>query len=117
MPLDENDAGYLMDMLLAGRKVQRFVRGLPADVFAKDELHRMAVERAFEVIGEAARSLSAEFRAQATQLPIIAMIGLRNVIAHGYADVDYLRLHQIATIDVPHMIRVLESLLRESSEP
>jgi uncharacterized protein with HEPN domain len=53
MRLDENDAGYLMDMLLAGRSVRRFVQGLPAEGFAGDELRRMAVEGAFEVIGEA----------------------------------------------------------------
>lgn len=116
MPLGENDAGSLMDMLLAGRKVRRFVRGVSAAEFADDELRRMAVERAFEVIGEAARSLSSDFRAQDTGLPIGDMIGLRNVIAHGYADVDYLRLHQIATGDVPDMIRILESLLQESPE-
>jgi uncharacterized protein with HEPN domain len=115
MPLDENDAGYLMDMLLAGRRVQRFVQGLSAEVFAGDELRRMAVERAFEVIGEAARLLSASFRATPTRLPLGAMIGLRNVIAHGYAEIDYSRLHHIATVDVPDMIQILESLLPEDS--
>jgi uncharacterized protein with HEPN domain len=43
------------------------------------------------------------------------MIGLRNVIAHGYAEIDYVRLHHIATVDVPDMIRILESLLPEGS--
>jgi uncharacterized protein with HEPN domain len=113
MRLAENDAGYLMDMLLAGRRVRRFVQGIPADAFAGDELHRMAVERAFEVIGEAARLLSADFRAAPSQLPLSEMIGLRNVIAHGYAEIDYLRLHHIATVDVPDMIRILESILPE----
>ena len=113
MRLDENDAGYLMDMLLAGRRVGRFVQGLPAEAFAGDELRRMAVERAFEVIGEAARLLSADFHAARTPLPLGQMIGLRNVIAHGYAEIDYLRLHHIATVDVPDMIRILESLLPE----
>jgi uncharacterized protein with HEPN domain len=116
MPLDEDDAGYLMDMLLAARSVQRFVKGLPAAAFAEDELHRMAVERAFEVIGEAARSLSEDFRAAPSGLPLRAMIGLRNVIAHGYADIDHRRLHHIATVDVPDMVRILESLLPEDLE-
>lgn len=48
-------------------------------------------------------------------MPLSQMIGLRNVIAHGYAEIDYVRLHHIATVDVPDMIRILESLLPEGS--
>lgn len=111
MRLEDFDAAYLADMLIAARRVQKFMAGMSYEAFAEDEMRSMAVERAFEVIGESAKLLSDEFRRAYPALPVRQMIGLRNIIAHEYAEIDYRLLYRVATVDVPKLIRILETLL------
>ncbi len=111
MQLEESDAVYLADMLIAVRRVRKFTAGIRYEEFAEDEMRSMAVERAFEVIGESARLLSDDFRRAYPALPVRQMIGLRNIIAHEYAEIDYRLLYRVATVDLQELIRILEDLL------
>ena len=46
------------------------------------------LSRHLQIIGEAARALPAELRAQATDIPCPKIVGMRNVLMHGYFDID-----------------------------
>lgn len=59
---DERDAGYLWDMLDAARAVREFAEGLDFAGYMQDRKVQFAVERAIEIIDEAARRVSDEFR-------------------------------------------------------
>ena len=48
----ERDASYLMDLLLACRRIGEFVAGQDAGDFERDEMLQSAVVRQFEIIGE-----------------------------------------------------------------
>ena len=58
------------------------------EIWAKDRLRQLAVERLLEIIGESANALSHEFRAQYPRVPWSDIIGLRVVLAHHYHRVD-----------------------------
>jgi len=80
---------YLYDILAAAEKVQRFVAGKSEDDYLTDELLQSAVERQFEIIGEAmgklhkiAPDVSESFA------DYKKMIAFRNVLIHGYATID-----------------------------
>jgi uncharacterized protein with HEPN domain len=45
------------------------------------------------------------------ELPWREIIGLRNVLAHDYAEVNLDRLWAIIEVEVPRMIRVVEPLV------
>lgn len=64
-----------------------------------------------ELIGEAARRVSAGFREKHAQVPWREMIGLRNILAHEYGRIDHARLHATAVKDLPQLIAALEKLL------
>src|SRR5688572_1535612 len=98
------DRAYLWDMLDAARQVVDFTRGLSFDAYVSDSMRRMAVERGLELLGEAARRVSAEFREGHAEIPWRDLIGLRNVLAHDYGEVDQDRLWQIATRDAANLI-------------
>jgi uncharacterized protein with HEPN domain len=49
--------GYLLDMLLAARSIQDFTSGQTQESFAADRLRIRAIEREFEILGEAARNV------------------------------------------------------------
>lgn len=79
----------LWDAQRAIAKAQRFVRGKQYDDYAVDDLLRSAVERQLEVAGEALSKLRKVDPETATQIPDLSrLVGLRNVLIHGYASVD-----------------------------
>ena len=58
----QKDNAYLADMLDAAKAIQRFTAGVSFDDFKANEEKYEAVNRKFEIIGEAARRLSPQAR-------------------------------------------------------
>lgn len=79
-------AAYLWDVANAAARIASFVEGLTTDTYASDELHRSAVERQLLIVGEALNNLRKVDPETAEKIPeLVRIIGLRNVLAHGYA--------------------------------
>lgn len=52
------DDAYMLDMLLAARKVENFTGGVSWEKFKTDDLLQNAVMHQIQIIGEAARKIS-----------------------------------------------------------
>ncbi len=92
MSLEKDDNAYLWDMLTAARAVETFVKDrTPADYLA-DLMLRSAVERQVEIIGEAARRVSAAFQAAHPEIPWRPMQAQRHVLAHDYGEIRHERI-------------------------
>lgn len=63
------DNAYLEDMLEAAKAIQRFTNCVSRDAFKDNEEKYEAVNRKFEIIGEAARRLSPETRSAFPEIP------------------------------------------------
>lgn len=86
--------------------------------FVENELLTAAVERKFEIIGEALNRISKTDPAIAKRIPECrSIIGFRNVLIHGYDDVDYDRVWQIIRADVPPLRESVLRLLEEAGPP
>jgi uncharacterized protein with HEPN domain len=107
----ERDAGYLWDMLQAARETRELTAGLTLEMLLSDLRTRRALERTLELIGEAAGRVSESARRKHTDIPWIAIIGQRNVIAHRYAAIDYHLLFTTVTRDLPGLIASLERIV------
>lgn len=70
-------------MVRAGEAILRYAKG-GKGAFLADEMVRRAVEREFEIMGEAARRLSEGFRAGNPEVPWRTIIAFRNYLIHGY---------------------------------
>jgi len=82
-------AKYLWDALHAVERVQRFSTNKSFDDYLRDELLRSAIERQFEIVGEALnqlRRVDAETASSIADLP--RAVALRNILIHAYAVVD-----------------------------
>lgn len=62
MPRDFKDSARLWDMLDSARAIEDFLQERRYEDFLADRMLRNAIERNLEVIGEAARHLSADIR-------------------------------------------------------
>lgn len=69
MPHEREDASLLWDMLEAARKIRQFVVGKTFHEYSQDEVLQAAVERKLEIIGEAARSVSDQYRREHPEIP------------------------------------------------
>lgn len=116
MSPEERDPAYLWDMLDRARQVTDFVHGLSFESYVDDLKTRSAVERALEVLGEAARRVSDSFKSQHPEIPWSDLVGFRNVLTHDYGKLEQDRIWKIATRDVPELIPRLEVLLPPSSD-
>lgn len=95
-------------------RIARFVVGKTFEDYANDELLRSAVERQFEIIGEAMiRLMKVEpsFAEQITGYRKIA--GFRNALIHGYDSIDDITSWNIIADKLPALRRELERLLGE----
>ena len=89
---EERDPGYVWDMLDAARSVREFTTGVTHDEYLGDRKLQLAVERALEIIGEAARLVSPPFKANHAEIPWKEIIGQRNVLAHEYGEINQERI-------------------------
>lgn len=80
---------YLKTILEEGAAIQDFVRGLDFDSYRHDKKTRFAVERGFEIIGEALTRLR---RVEPALLERIkdhrTIISFRNILAHAYDHIE-----------------------------
>jgi uncharacterized protein with HEPN domain len=111
MTAEKDDNSYLWDMLTAARAVETFVRDRTVADYLNELMLRSAVERQIEIIGEAARHVSAAFQAAHTEIPWRPIQAQRHVLAHDYGEIRDERIWRVATAHIPDLIRQLEPLL------
>lgn len=109
MPKD--DGVYVGHMLDLARKAQRAVRGRDRAAYDADELLRLALTHLVQVIGEAARHVSPEYRAAHPEVPWSVIVGMRHKVVHDYLNVDEDVVWQTVTGDLPPLIELLETLV------
>jgi len=79
---------YLIDILDAIEKIELYVGTITWEEFEKDTQIQDAVIRRFLVIGEAANRLEDDFRSTYNQIPWVEMADFRNVLVHGYDEIE-----------------------------
>jgi uncharacterized protein with HEPN domain len=103
----------LEDALKHGREIQRFVSGMSLEQYSSDEKTRLAVERSFEIIGEA---LNRSYKLDPELVDAIPnyrqIISFRNILAHCYDTVEDRIVWGIIEESLPHLLGDLESLLK-----
>lgn len=101
MTLRRTYVDYLRDILDYAQKAERFTAGVDFDAFCANEEKTLAVIRALEVIGEAARHLPRSVQQRYPDVPWKNMIGMRDVLIHGYFGVDLEVVWETVQRDLP----------------
>lgn len=112
----KDDRLYLHHMLERSRRVARFIGGGKAAFMAAEELQD-AVIRNIEVIGEAAKRVSAESRARLPELDWKRICGMRDVLIHDYIGVDLEQVWTVAATRIPELEAALERTLAGDAGP
>lgn len=86
---------------------------LTFELFIEDEVIKRAVVRALEIVGEATKNLSIDFRQNYNQVPWKFMAGMRDKLIHDYMGVDYRLVFKTAKEDVPELFDYIELIIKE----
>ena len=91
--MEHDPRAYLWDVQQAASAIKEFIAGLDGEGYARNKLVRAAVERQFEIIGEALNQLAKIAPPLASRIPHLGeIIAFRNVLIHGYAVIDHSRV-------------------------
>ena len=105
------DADRFRHMLDYARRAVRVLGDVELSDYIADETRMLALERAVEIVGEAAHKTSDPFRSAHPDLPWRKMAGMRHVLAHGYAGIDHAVVFRVVRHELPLVISSLERLL------
>lgn len=109
---------YLEDIEYYAAAAVRFTSGYSLDQYLADDKTRAAVERVLEVCGEAMRNLDRAAPTVAEKIPHARdIIGFRNILAHGYAELDHHKVYSIAIASAPELLTAVQEALRDFPDP
>ena len=110
-----DDQVSLQQMLDSARKVLYLAARRSRPDLDDDWVATLALMQLLQIIGEAARRLSASTRQQHPHVRWARFIGLRNRLIHGYDTIDLDRLWEVLTVDIPELAANLERILAARS--
>jgi uncharacterized protein with HEPN domain len=103
---------YLEDVRQATDRIREFVGGKTWDDYETNALLRSAVERQFEIIGEALNQLSRIEPADSSKISNHRrIIAFRNILIHGYAAIDDRVVWAVVQKDLPVLEQEVRALL------
>ena len=105
---------YLYDIKQAADLLSEFTEGKQFADYQDNPMLRAAVERKFEIIGEALSKLSKDDSATASRVSEYArIIAFRNILIHGYAEIDDRLVWDILEDKLPVLRREVDELLAD----
>lgn len=104
---------YLYDIQTACRKLESFTRNRSLEDYLADDMLRSAVERQFEIIGEALSQLNRNDSALAASIPDTRrIIAFRNILIHGYATIRHETVWGVVQTGMPNLSQRIAELLQ-----
>ncbi len=106
------DRERLFDIHEAIQRIERYaIQGRAA--LTRDELIQTWMVHYLQIIGEAARALSADFRERHPEIPWAHIIGMRNILVHRYFGIDIDAVWSAVERDLPELKGQIEAILAE----
>ncbi|MES2329998.1 MAG: HepT-like ribonuclease domain-containing protein [Bacteroidota bacterium] len=112
-PSDEEFVKHIRDEI---KLIQQFMAGKTVDDLHTDFMLEHAVTRCLEIMGEASRKISAEFKEFHPELPWRDMQDTRNRIIHFYFGIDHEVIMNIILAELPSLLQSIEQLIIESHQ-
>ena len=101
----------LKDIYEAARRILLYTEDMEYDVFLKDFKTQDAVIRNLEIIGEASKNLSAEFRNKYTKVPWKSIAGMRDKLIHDYFGINIDIVWGVVTKDLSRLVNQISQIL------
>lgn len=111
MATDIKDAARLNDIVKAAEAVLAFTLDRTEADYDRDLLLRSAVERQVEIIGEAARGISAVFKEAHPDIPWKKITSTRHILAHDYGMIKNDIMWSVVSVHIPQLLGQVRPLV------
>ncbi|OGF87613.1 hypothetical protein A3B19_02350 [Candidatus Giovannonibacteria bacterium RIFCSPLOWO2_01_FULL_46_32] len=108
----DKDKVYVEHILESVSNIESFVSGKTYEEFLGDKLLQDGVVRELEIIGEAAKNISEEFKTSSPAIPWKYMTGMRDKLIHDYFSIDVNAVWKTAQEDLKPLKSTLENLIK-----
>lgn len=113
MSNDKDPLVYLDDILESIGHIEQHVTNKTQDDYEKSFLLQDAVHMRLQVIGESVAKLPQEIRSKKLEIPWTKISGLRNLISHDYAKVDFNKVWLVIKHDLPTLRKAVIELISD----
>jgi len=111
-----DDLTRVRHMLDAALEAKHFLEGKTRDDLDQDRLLVLGIVKLVEIIGEAASKITKTFQETHPQIPWSAIIGMRNMLIHGYFDIDLDEVWSTVQNDLPPLITQLQPIIPDPQD-
>jgi len=117
MSMRRDPRAFLWDAREGAKAIAEYTEGKTFADYMADGMLRSAVERQFEIVGEALSQLSKIDPKLASRIEALPKaVGFRNVLIHGYATIRHEIVWRTIKDDLPGLGEQAAALLRELGE-
>jgi uncharacterized protein with HEPN domain len=104
----KDDSLYIDHILQCINNILEYTKDLNKQEFSRNNLVQDAVIRNFEIIGEATKKVSNDYKQVYYEVPWKAMAGMRDKLIHDYIGVDIAVIWKTIKEDLPPLKKKLE---------
>ncbi len=101
---------FIMDILESIKNIESFTKNITEKELSKNIEKQSAIVRQIEVIGEAAKNIPSSIRKRYQEIPWKDIVGMRDVITHGYFKVDLVIVWKVIKEEIPDLKEKIEEV-------
>jgi uncharacterized protein with HEPN domain len=106
----KNNQLYLENILEAISKIENFTSGISRFEFERNVMMQDAVIRNIEIIGEATKKITKQFKQLYPEIPWQDMAGMRDKLIHDYLGVDIYVIWKTIELDLPLLKEMISKI-------
>jgi len=108
---ERKESDYLEDIREALVRILEYTDGMVYESFIKDHKSQDAVVRNFEIIGEAVKNISDQYKNDHPEIPWKSMAGMRDKLIHHYFGVNFDVVWGVIKNDLRKVLNEIQALL------
>ena len=108
--MKKDDLIYVRHILTCIGSIEEYTEQMTFGKFLLNKLVQDGVLRNLEIIGEATKNISDEFRNQHPEIPWRKMAGMRDKLIHDYIGVDMESVWKVVEQSIPELKMLLSKL-------
>lgn len=86
------------------------------DDFIQDEILKRAVVRSLEIIGEATKKITADFKVKWNSIKWKNMAGMRDRLIHDYMGINYVIVWDVAKNKIPELSEQIKKVIQSEQK-
>lgn len=110
--MQKDDPVYLKHILDAIAKIEEYTERIEYEDFTEQTLVQDGVIRQIEIMGEATKRLSTDFRKEHSDIPWKDIAGMRDKLIHDYFGVDIDTVWDTIVMDIPSLKEQIEKIMK-----